>query len=120
MVEKQVMDNKEFAFEAAKIAAGLNCTDVKVVDLRGKSPATEFFVIATSTSARQSRTVADDIDDFAEEAGHARYGRAGYDIGRWILLDYVDVVVHVFDAESRDYYQLESLWGDAKEYAVAE
>jgi ribosome-associated protein len=85
-----------------------------VLDLRGKSPATDYFVIATGTSDRQMRSVADEIAEHARNQGHQRFGRAGYDQGRWILLDYIDVVIHIFDHEYRDFYDLELLWGDAE------
>ena len=105
---------KAFALSAARLAAGRHCSDIVVLDLKGKSPATDYFVIVTGTSDRQMRTVADEICDAARELGLRRFGRAGYDQGRWILLDYVDVVVHIFDSEYRDYYDLELLWGDAE------
>ena len=104
---------RAFAIAAARVAIERHCTDVCVMDLCGKSPATDYFVICTGTSDRQMRTVADEISQAARDMGHQRFGRAGYDQGRWILLDYVDVVVHVFDEEYRDYYDLELLWGDA-------
>ncbi len=105
---------KAFAIASANIAAERRSTDIVVLDLRGKSPATDYFVIATGTSDRQMRTVADEITQQAKEMGLARFGIAGYEQGRWILLDFIDVVVHIFDAEYRDYYALELLWGDAK------
>ncbi len=105
---------KAFALDAAKIAAGRHCSDIVVLDLKGKSPATDYFVIATGTSDRQMRTVADEICESAKEQGQQRFGRAGYEQARWILLDFVDVVIHIFDAEYRDYYDLELLWGDAE------
>jgi len=109
---------KEFALAAAKLAEGRHCTDIIVLDLKGISPATDYFVIATGTSNRQMRTVADEICDEAKKAGKQRFGRAGYEQARWILLDYVDVVIHIFDAEYRDYYDLELLWGDAKRMKI--
>ena len=99
---------------AAKVAAERHCSDIVVLDLRGKSPATDYFVIATGTSNRQMRTVADEICDVAKEERLERFGRAGYEQARWILLDFIDVVIHIFDAEYRDYYDLELLWGDAE------
>jgi ribosome-associated protein len=104
----------DFALAAANIAAGRYCTDIVVLDLMGISPATDYFVIATGTSDRQMRTVADEICEEARKQGMERFGRAGYEQGRWILLDFVDVVIHIFDTEYRDYYDLELLWGDAK------
>jgi len=75
-------------------------------------------VIATGTSDRQRRTVIDEICKHARQAGLQRFGQAGYEQGRWILVDFIDVVVHVFDEEYRRYYDLEMLWGDAGRLAV--
>jgi ribosome-associated protein len=109
---------RKLALAAAKVADERRCSDIVVLDLRGKSPATDYFVIATGTSDRQRRTVADGICEAAREQGHQRFGSAGYEQGRWILLDFVDVVIHIFDAEYRDYYALELLWGDAKKLKI--
>jgi ribosome-associated protein len=109
---------RSFALAAAKVADERHCSDIVVLDLRGKSPATDFFVIVTGTSDRQMRTVADEICEAARERGWQRFGSAGYEQGRWILLDFIDVVIHIFDAEYRDYYALELLWGDAKKLKV--
>lgn len=105
---------RAFALAAAKIAAERHCSDIVVLDLKGKSPATDYFVIATGTSDRQMRSVADEVCEAAKEQGQQRFGRAGYEQARWILLDFIDVVIHIFDNEYRDYYDLELLWGDAK------
>ncbi len=113
MAKTQNNDDKDFAFAAAKLAKELNCTDITLLDLTGKSPATNYFLIATSTSDRQGRTVADEICTEAKKFGLQRFGRAGYEQGRWILVDFVNVVVHIFDEEYRQYYNLEMLWGDA-------
>ena len=120
MTKKESIDSKEFAIQAARIALELNSRDVMVVDLRGISPATDFFVIATSTSNRQGRTVCDEITVFAKAHGFPRFGMAGHEQGQWILADFVDVVVHVFDEEYRNYYELETLWGDAKQLELPE
>lgn len=113
--EKKILDKaKDFALAAAKVAVERHCSDIVVLDLSGKSPATDYFVIATGTSDRQMRTVADEISQAAKKVHFQRFGRAGYEQARWILLDYVDVVVHIFDSEYRDYYDLELLWGDAE------
>jgi ribosome-associated protein len=106
--------SRTFALDAARVAAGRHCSDIVVLDLKGKSPATDYFVIATGTSDRQMRAVADEICEAAKEQGQQRFGRAGYEQARWILLDFVDVVIHIFDSEYRDYYDLELLWGDAE------
>ena len=118
MTRRQNSKAKAFALAAAKVAADRRCTDIVVLDLRGKSPATDYFVIATGTSDRQMRTVADEICEAAKKQGLQRFGRAGYEQARWILLDFVDVVIHIFDKQYREYYDLELLWGDAKKLII--
>jgi len=118
LTRKQNTKAKALALTAARLAAERHCTDIVVLDLRDISPATDYFMIATGTSDRQMRSVADEICQAAREQGQQRFGRAGYDQARWILLDFVDVVIHLFDAEYRDYYDLELLWGDAKRLTI--
>jgi len=118
LTKKQSSKEKKFALAAAKIAAERHCRDIVVLDLTGMSPATDFFVIATGTSDRQMRTVADEISQAAREQSMQRFGRAGYEKARWILLDFIDIVVHIFDEQYRDYYDLELLWGDAERLKI--
>jgi len=118
LAKKQEDDSRGFAVEAARIALERHCTDVTVLDLRGLSPATDYFVIATGNSDRQRRTVIDEICHHAKGLGLQRFGQAGYEQGRWILVDFIDVVVHVFDEEYRTYYDLEMLWGDGKRVRI--
>jgi len=114
LAKRKVAEAETFAVAAARIAAGRHCGDIVVLNLKGISPATDYFVIATGTSDRQMRTVADEICEAAREHNLQRFGRAGYEQARWILLDFIDVVIHIFDAEYRDYYDLDLLWGDAE------
>ena len=114
MAKKRNSEARDFALTAAQVADERHCSDIVVLDLKGISPATDYFVIVTGTSDRQMRTVADEICEAAREHGLQRFGRAGFEQARWILLDFIDVVVHIFDSEYRDYYDLELLWGDAK------
>ena len=104
---------EQLAVEAARIAHDHNAEDVTVMDVRGKSPVTDFFVICSGTSGRQRQTVCDRIKEYGGSIGDKPYGVAGYQTANWILLDFVDVVVHVFAPEYREYYDLELLWGDA-------
>ena len=104
---------ERLAVDLALLAAELRCEDIVVLNLRNLSPACDYFLIATGTSDRQMRAVADAIDERAKAARHQRYGLAGYEHATWILIDYVDLVIHLFDQTSRDYYDLELLWGDA-------
>lgn len=116
-VKKDTTDT-QFALKAVEIARDRRCSDIVALDLRGISPATDYFVIATSTSGRQAKTVADEISAAAGKFSMQRFGRAGYEQGQWILLDFVTVVVHLFDREHREYYNLEMLWGDAKRLSI--
>ncbi|MHC4157732.1 MAG: ribosome silencing factor [Planctomycetota bacterium] len=114
MAKKRNAQAKAFALAAAQVADERHCSNIVVLDLKGKSPATDYFVIATGTSDRQMRTVADEICEAARQHSLQRFGRAGYEQARWILLDFIDVVIHIFDRQYRDYYDLELLWGDAE------
>jgi len=118
LAKKRNSEARAFALAAAQVAAGRHCSDIVVLDLKGKSPATDYFVIATGTSDRQMRAVADEICEAAKKQGQQRFGRAGYEQARWILLDFIDVVIHIFDSEYRDYYDLEMLWGDAEKLII--
>jgi ribosome-associated protein len=118
LAKKQALNAKKFAIKAAKIAIERHCTDVIVLDLTGKSPATDCFLIATGTSDRQIRTVADEIMQLGRQHKFGLFGKAGYQQAKWILLDFVDVVVHIFDEEFREYYDLELLWGDAEKLKI--
>ena len=100
------------AVECARLLHDDHCADLLVLDLRGVSPVCDYFVIATGTSDRQMRAVAGHIEEEAKRRGDQPFTTAGYQEGRWIVLDYVDVVIHLFDGEYRTYYNLETLWGD--------
>ena len=89
--------------------------DIVVMDLRGVTGVTDFFVIATGTSNVQVRAIADEVKEkLKKDHGINPWHAEGYQAQKWILLDYVNIVVHVFDAETRSYYDIEKLWGDAK------
>ena len=101
------------ATEAARIAHDGNCEDILVLDLRTVSPVTDYFVICTGTSDRQIRSIADDIVRSGRQIDQKVWHVAGRDAGDWIVLDFVDVVVHLFNSEMRHYYDLELIWGAA-------
>ena len=87
--------------------------EVLVLDLRGISPVTDYFVICTGTSNRQMRAVADEIVRAGQSIDHAVWHVAGQEAADWIVLDFVDVVVHIFSKTHRKYYDLELIWGGA-------
>jgi ribosome-associated protein len=107
-------DARQFAIDAARLAAHTHCGNVKVLDVSGVSPVTDFFVIATGTSPRQMHTVCDEIEELGEPRNYKPLAKPGYGGDHWILVDFFDVVVHVFDAEARLFYDLDNLWGDGK------
>ena len=82
--------------------------------MRGLSPVTDYFVLATGTSARQMRSVCDDAGEFGETQNYAALSQSGTEGDSWMLIDFVDVVLHLFNQESRMFYDLDGLWGDAK------
>ena len=85
-----------------------------VLDVGGLSPVCDFFVIATGTSPRQMRTVADDVIELGATHNFKPLSESGLDSATWVLVDCVDVIVHLFNDDSRRYYDLDNLWGDAK------
>jgi ribosome-associated protein len=99
---------------AAKTAADNKGRDILVLDMRSCTPLFDYFVISTGTSRRQIHTLAEETDAALRAEGDTRLGIEGYEASKWIVQDYGDVMIHVFDADTRDYYKLEELWADAK------
>lgn len=109
----------ELAKAAARVAAENRGRDIVILDMREVTPVFDYFVLATGTSRRQLHAMSEEIDHkLQDEMGDHRLGLEGYQESRWILLDYGDVVVHLFEAEAREYYGLEDLWCDAKRIEV--
>jgi ribosome-associated protein len=104
---------RAFAIEAAQLAANTRCHNVVVLDVQGISPVCDFFILASGTSPRQMRSVADEIAELGEKRDFASLSRSGYEGESWILVDFVDVVLHLFSDEARAFYDLDNLWGDA-------
>ena len=105
--------SRDVAARAARAAAGKQATDIAVLDVHELIVITDYFVICTASSNRQVKTVIEGIEDSIRELGEKPIRREGEDEAGWWLLDYIDVVVHVFGEEERDYYDLERLWRDA-------
>ena len=99
---------------AARTAADNKGRDILVLDMRPCTPLFDFFVISTGTSRRQLHTLAEETDAALRADGDTRIGIEGYEASKWVVQDYGDVMVHVFDPDTRDYYKLEELWADAK------
>lgn len=99
---------------AAKVAADNKGRDILVLDMRSCTPLFDYFIISTGTSRRQIHTIAEETDAALRAEGDTRIGIEGYEASKWIVQDYGDIVMHVFDPDTRDYYKLEELWADAK------
>lgn len=111
---KEARQIRKFAVEAARLAADLHCENILVLDVRGLSDVTDYILIASGTSDRQILSVAQHIEDLARELGTGLLGHELESPGSWVVMDFVDVVIHLFDPPVRAHYDLEMLWGDAK------
>jgi ribosome-associated protein len=87
--------------------------NVKILDLRTLTTITDYFIICTGDSDTQVKAIADEVDKQMREEGVRSWHTEGYRSLNWVLIDFVDIVVHVFKKESREFYNLEKLWGDA-------
>jgi ribosome-associated protein len=105
---------KTLARKIAAAALHKKAYDITIMDLRKITSMTDYFVVCSVDSDTQARAVADSIKHETMEKGESLVRKEGYTEGRWILLDYVDVVAHVFHKDIRAFYNLEKLWGDAK------
>lgn len=103
----------DFAVAAAQLLADSHCEDVLVFDVRQISHITNYLVIATGTSDRQLKGVAKYVSDLADEHQLDRFGTEQDDSTKWLVLDFVDVMIHLFEPTTRAHYDLEMLWGDA-------
>lgn len=105
----------EIVREVARFTLDKKGEEVIVLDLRKVTDATDFFIMVSGDTDVQVRAIADHVIDRIKETRRLKpWHVEGYQYGTWILLDYIDFVLHVFEKETRDYYQLERLWGDAE------
>ena len=111
----------ELALAAARTAVENGGTDVVVLDMTKHTAIFDYFVIATGTSRRQLHAISEEIDHKLEdELNDKRMNIDGYDDSKWIVLDYGTVVIHLFDEDTRIFYSLEALWGDAQKVDLTE
>ncbi|EQB62732.1 MAG: hypothetical protein RBG1_1C00001G0311 [candidate division Zixibacteria bacterium RBG-1] len=108
------LTSRNLAVLAGKLALEKQALDIKILDLRKISNISDYFVVCSATVDVHLKAIADNIVGELEKKGIRIWHNEGYPQGRWIILDYVDVVVHIFLEEARQFYDLESLWGDAQ------
>jgi len=111
-------DAKRFAIRAAQSLGDDKCTDVVVIDVTGLSPVTGFIVIGSGTSARQMHSALESLDEVAKDCGTSTFQISTDDDAIWLLADFVDVVVHLFEPNARAHYDLEGLWFEGERLVV--
>jgi ribosome-associated protein len=112
-VDPDLSASRVLARKLARLADDRHCRDVVILELEQISPVAKHFIIGTGTSDQQIRSVAREMKEVGEQNKFKTFSAAGMQQGRWVVLDMVDIVVHLFDEEYRQFYDLEMLWGDA-------
>lgn len=115
-IHQETLDAARAAVAAIEDKKGI---EPALLDVSGLLGVTDLFLIASGTSSRHVRTLVDEVEERLRALGRKPLRREGVEYGHWVLLDYGDLVVHIFDAENREYYDLERLWGDAPRLATS-
>jgi len=113
------LKQKDFLNRITELIFNKNGSDVKILDLKKLAAFADYFIICSADSTTQVKAIADEIEDKLQEDGIRCWHREGYKAFSWVLLDYVDFIIHVFKKDAREFYNLEKLWGDA-EITIAE
>ena len=103
----------DFAVEAARLLADSHCDDIQIFDVRGVSPVTKYLIIASGTSDRQIKSVGGDVAELGRQRDFDKYGSDRDGSSTWVVIDLVEVMVHLFEPATRAHYDLEMMWGDA-------
>jgi ribosome-associated protein len=114
------LDSKVFTKKITDIIFNKKGYDVIVINIKELASFADYFVICSADSDTQVKAIADDVDKTLRDEGIKNWHREGYQALSWVLRDYVDVVVHIFKKESREFYNLEKLWGDAEIEKIAD
>lgn len=108
------LQSRRFAVEAARVMADRHCEDVRILDVRGISQVCDYLIIGSGTSDRQMGALGAELDELGSGCGQALFRQSADQANSWVVLDFVDVVVHIFEPSQRAYYDLEGLWSDAE------
>ncbi len=112
------MTQEELIKAAVKILDGKKAEDIRVIEIRDLTIIADYFIIADGTSVTQTRALADELEFRLKEMGREPRQIQGNNGSNWIVLDYSDVVIHIFYKETRDFYNLERLWSDGKDVDI--
>ena len=113
------MDSKNIMEKVVKCMDSKKAIDIKVLDISKITTMADYFVICQGNSSTQMKAISDEIQEKLSEEGVNPIGREGMNTSYWILLDYSDVIVHVFSNESRSFYSIEDLWADATKVDIS-
>lgn len=106
--------SKKMVLAAIDAMQDKKAENIQIIDISSVSPLADYFVIANGTNRNQVQAIADNVEELLGRLGYERRPVEGYDSANWILLDYKDIIIHIFDKESRSYYDLERIWRDGK------
>ena len=119
-VEVETVQAKEMAKIAYHALDEKKGEDIRIIDIAGISVLADYFIIANGSSESQVQAMVYNVEEEMHKAGYSLKQREGYGSGNWVLLDFGDVIVHVFDKENRLFYDLERIWRDGKNIGIAE
>ena len=108
------MDSKIFVDEIVELIQSKKGFDITILNLQGLTAMADYFIICSADANVQVKAISDEVDKKLRKEGIKCYHKEGYNSLNWVLLDYFDVVVHIFKKDSREFYNLEKLWGDAE------
>ena len=106
--------SKKMTLAAIDAMQDKKAENIQIIDISQVSPLADYFVIANGTNRNQVQAIADNVEELLGRLGYERRPVEGYDSANWILLDYKDIIIHIFDKESRSYYDLERIWRDGR------
>ena len=113
------MDSKQLMEATVKCMDSKKAIDIKVLDISKVTTMADYFVICQGGSTTQMKAIADEIEEKLSEMGVKPFGREGMSTAYWILMDYSDVIIHIFSSESRSFYSIENLWSDAENVDIS-
>ncbi len=112
------MDTREKAMLAGRLADEKKGIEISVIELEGLTDIADFFVIVSGTSERHVKTILENVEKGMKDSGVRPYSVEGREQGRWVIIDYENVIIHIFLEQLRELYDLESLWIEAKRYRI--
>lgn len=114
------MDSKDIIKLAVRALDDKKAEDIRIIDIRDVSSMGDYFIIASGSNRNQVQAMCDNVEEFMHNAGINLKNREGYSNGGWILLDYYDIIIHIFSEEERSFYDLEHIWRDGKFISAGE